>query len=160
MPQSNFQTLLNHVRKQFTDYHFTSGNTFAWSPGTKKITFNTKDPDAQYLLLHELAHAKLGHADYRLDIELLRLESAAWEDAKQFSEDFGVIIDDAYIQDSLDTYRDWLYARSQCPQCKQVGIQPKKNIYSCINCRYSWYVNDAKQCQLRRFRLPARHQAE
>ncbi len=104
--------------------------------------------------LHELAHAVLGHTGYRLDIELLRREREAWDAVRTtFAPHYEVPYDVDLIEDSLDTYRDWLHARALCPTCNLTGIQTKTNTYSCINCRCSWRPNDARQCALRRYKL-------
>lgn len=149
--------LLTRVRKDFPHLQFEPAETFAWSPDQQTITY-ADEPRTDLLLLHELSHALLGHKDYSLDIELLRLESAAWDYAKGLANQYNVPLDDDLIEDNLDSYRDWLHARSACPNCQQIGIQNQKNTYSCLNCRYSWGVNDAKQCQLRRTRLQGQDQ--
>ncbi len=153
IPSKNLQKIIELVRRDFPQYNLQSGTTFIWSPLIKTITYDASLPHAIFLLLHELAHGELGHKNYRFDIELLRYEVAAWEYAEQLAGSYGLKINEDFIQDNLDTYRVWLHQRSTCPHCQEIGLQPKKNIYNCINCRYSWRVNSARQCKLRRSKL-------
>lgn len=115
--------------------------------------YNESSDDAA-LLLHELAHAVLKHADYTRDIELIEMERDAWDHARTvLAPRYSVPIDDAIIEDSLDTYRDWLHARSTCPDCQAIGIQIKLHHYRCLACGAQWKVNDARICALRRYKL-------
>jgi hypothetical protein len=66
---------------------------------------------------------------------------------------YRVAYDDNLIEDALDTYREWLHARSLCPTCGLTGLQTKTSTYVCMNCRCSWRPNDARQCALRRYKL-------
>jgi len=159
MPKTNspsFKQLLQKLSVDFPHYTFQKGEVYSWSPDYKTITW-APSPYIQAVtdLLHELAHAELGHTDYNLDIELIRYESAAWQyAAATLAPAYGIRITDQYIEDSLEGYRAWLHDRSLCSSCAQTGIQTNKNVYSCINCRHSWVANDARQCKLRR-----KHQA-
>jgi hypothetical protein cdiviTM7_01560 len=107
-------------------------------------------------LLHEIAHAKLGHRNYQYDIQLIEMERAAWEyavDTLAPKYDLTLSMDDDNIQDSLDSYRDWLHKRSLCPHCSAVGLQTTSSSYKCINCHSEWRVNQAKSCQLKRYQI-------
>ena len=148
-----FSSLLAQITKDFPQYHLNNGKLYHWSPTTQSITYDPTQPNCAQLL-HELAHAELAHITYSLDIDLVRLESQAWHYAQnQLSPHYLVPISDELIQDHLDSYRNWLHQRSQCPHCKHTGLQTQKNTYSCLNCRYSWGVNNAKQCRLQRTTL-------
>jgi hypothetical protein len=146
-------SLIANLKHDFPAYIFVSGEDFLWSPETKTITY-IADSDDQASLLHELAHAILGHAAYNRDIELLELERSAWQYATDHLADtYTTVIPSNQVEDSLDTYRDWLHARSTCPACGATGLQIKKNEYKCIACHEKWRVNDARLCALRRYRL-------
>lgn len=98
---------------------------------------------ATWSLLHETGHALLGHTSYVADIELLKLEVAAWDRAKQLAKELGTSIDENHIQDCLDTYRDWLDKRSICPNCGTKSIQTDKGSkYRCFNCHTTWRVSN------------------
>jgi hypothetical protein len=126
------------------------GETFSWDHTACAITFIANAPHADAYLLHEYAHALLAHQTYRSDLELIRMERAAWEKAKELSEAYGVAIDENLVENSLDTYRDWLHARSLCPKCGATGVQMAPREYRCIACDNEWRVNEARTCALRR----------
>lgn len=141
--------LLANISQDFSDYNFAAGDIFKWSPTTKTITYRLAEKNSAWLILHEIAHAELSHNNYNADINLLRYESAAWDYAKRnLQNKYSINICDNFVQDCLDTYRDWLHSRSICPACKQTGIQTKKNTYSCLNCRYSWFADKSQHCNL------------
>lgn len=127
-----------------------------WSPDTRTILYRRIEQiEDIWSLLHEIAHAELGHRTFDPDIELVSHEAVAWEHARTvLAPRFNLVIDDGHIQDNLDTYRNWMFARSLCPTCGQTGLQTQ-NTYSCINCRCSWRANEARLCALRRLRLLA-----
>jgi hypothetical protein len=112
------------------------------------VTYRLGDDEQQrWALLHEAAHVLLGHTNYRLDVDLLLLEVAAWGKAKELAGELGVSIDENHIQDSLDTYRDWLHQRSACPRCSTVSLQVSSREYRCHNCLASWHVSTSRFCR-------------
>lgn len=134
------------VKKLAADYpelNFKPGVQEHWSPKTKTITYETDQTEEflSYGVLHELAHALLGHSNYKSDFELLKLESLAWDKAAQIGIKYGVKIDDDHIQNCLDTYRDWLHRRSKCPVCGVHVMQKDAQTYKCFNCGNSWQVS-------------------
>lgn len=133
-----------------------AGASFSWHYQTRVVTYDATDSHAQILLLHEVGHALLNHQNYDHDIHLLEMERAAWDKAQSFSLDFGIIIDTKMVEDALDTYRDWLHARSLCPQCSSTGVQTTTNVYMCLACHHVWRVNEARTCQLRRYNTKKR----
>lgn len=156
----NIKSKFNQIKKDFSGYGFEIGNNFYWDSSAKKIfTLPIESLEDLFLLLHEIAHAELGHEDFNTDIDLLRIEANAWQYAQTvLAKAYGLNISDVVIQDSLDSYRLWLHKRSLCPDCAQNGIQTNQNAYSCINCRRVWRVNNALFCRLRRVRLQVRSQ--
>lgn len=147
-PTKIFEKTLKHLQSTFTDYTFRAGALFQWSPINKEIGFNDKLPHATALLLHEVGHATLGHKDYVRDVELLRKEAEAWNFARQYATNLNIQLDTEVIEDCLDTYRQWLYNRSLCSKCNHTGLQQNQNTYNCLNCRYSWRVTDALNCNV------------
>ncbi len=148
----SIQSLINELQKDFPKLNFVESDEFLWSPTKMTVFF---DPDSQYCheyTLHELSHAILGHQNYMQDIELLKLERDAWNYARNsMAKDYNVIIDEEIVQDNLDTYRDWLYARSTCPVCETTGIEKKTQQYKCLACGHDWIANEARLCALRRY---------
>ena len=90
------------------------------------------------LTLHEAAHAVLKHKDYDEDIQLLKMESEAWERAKRMCEKYDVQWDEDFVQDRLDSYRDWVHERSLCPVCEVSGYQDAGLKYHCAMCGKIW----------------------
>ncbi len=145
---ANIASLISY----FPEISFVHGDDFRWMPDENTIEYSPRDPHAVEHLLHEVAHAKLGHISYDRDIELIALEREAWRYAKiELAPLFHASIDADLIEDDLDTYRDWLHARSTCPQCQATGIQTSMQLYTCIACHAKWRVNAAMRCGLRRY---------
>jgi hypothetical protein len=146
-------SLATRLQSDFPDFHFTSSNEFRWSPEEKTVYYDVSSNES-VTLLHELAHAILAHTTYIRDIGLLEMERDAWEYTKRtLAPRYAVPISETIAQDSLDTYRDWLHARSACPQCEATGLQMTESIYRCIACGTRWHVNDARFCALRRYKI-------
>lgn len=148
-------SLLKRLKNDNPEVTFTSSDTFCWSPSSKTIYYSELKSEYQKsLLLHELSHALLGHSDFEQDISLLNYEMTAWELAKtDLSDRYGVDIIDDDINDALNSYRDWLNERSKCPNCNNNAPQTKTGPYKCLICGCQWRANDARLCQLRRYKL-------
>lgn len=143
--------LASSLATDFPTFQFHVSDEFRWSPDDMTIFYDGQSTDVASLL-HELSHAVLGHKEYKKDIELIELEQAAWTHAvRELAQLYNVDITDDEIQDSLDTYRDWLHARSTCPHCKATGIQTRKSEYKCFVCGTKWRANEARICALRRY---------
>ncbi len=143
-------SLILRLKADYPQFTFHPSDTFLWSPSEQTIHYVVDEGGAEFIL-HELAHGLLGHADYNHDIELLAMERAAWDKAVEIGEHYALVIDSELIQSTLDTYRDWLHARSTCPHCRATGLQVKKRRYTCPACQHAWRVNEARICALRRF---------
>jgi hypothetical protein len=145
-------SLTDTLIRDFPQFSFKNDTDFLWSPDTAVIHIVPSDPHYEVFMLHELSHALLHHQGYDRDINLLKLERDAWHHATSvLGVQYGVDIKDDFVQDNLDTYRDWLHARSTCPHCKAVGLQTKRQLYSCPACTHEWRVNEARMCALRRY---------
>lgn len=143
-------SLVAKLQNDFHDIHFRAGDYFYWSPLERTIVYDSTSTDLPSLL-HEVSHALLGHIHYHKDTQLLELERQAWEYAqKVLSGRYQVDITEEQIESPLDSYRDWLHARSLCPHCHATGFQTKQQEYTCPACRTHWHVNNARSCALRR----------
>ena len=131
--------------------NFIPGDTFYWNYTDCSVTYNEHSKDCIPFFLHEIGHAILKHSSYNKDVELLKMECSAWDEAKKISNILNINIDDDLIESSLDTYRDWLHNRSLCPKCDTTGIQKTPKTYYCISCYAKWNVNEARSCALRRY---------
>lgn len=142
-------SLIARLEADYPHLTFVKGGDFHWSYDEQTVTYTLAGSTAE--LLHEVAHAVLGHARYQRDIELLGLERDAWTQAQTvLGPRYDITVSDNDIQDALDTYRDWLHARSTCPECRATGLETAKHRYQCPACRTQWHVNEARVCELRR----------
>ncbi len=132
---------------------FTEGDDFWWDHTTRTVYYNARASQAARYLLHEAGHAALNHQKYPDDITLITMERAAWDEAIAIGSEFGISLPNDFAEDALDSYRDWLHARSHCPACASTGVQTSSYTYECIACHHKWKVNEAKNCALRRFRI-------
>ena len=149
--------LATRLTALYPQFQFQQGESFRWSPSVATIFYEDSDDEAS--LLHELAHALLGHTSYKKDLELIGMERDAWQHARELAPKFHVELNEDSIEDALDTYRDWLHARSQCPTCAATGVQAHSHTYRCISCETSWRVNEARLCGLKRYVIapPKKH---
>lgn len=144
------RSLISRLRADYPDLRFTAGQQFCWSPETGEIFYKTAatGPTAVWSLLHETGHALLRHHNYQADFELLRLEVAAWDKARQLASNLSLAIDEEHIEDCLDTYRDWLHKRSICPTCAIKCLQQDDFVhYRCFNCHTTWQVSASRFCR-------------
>lgn len=152
MPSTH--SLYKRLKSDFPGYKFVKSNGFWWSAATQTIHLDPLADNYEAFSLHELSHAILEHQGYEYDIDLVKLERDAWHYAKNtLAVEYDIPIDEQTIQDNLDTYRDWLHARSSCPDCEAIGLQTKQQTYRCLACGHQWRVNDARICALRRYSL-------
>lgn len=136
--------LLKQLQTTFPDLKFTAGNKFYWSPETSEIVYSKRASGkrARWSLLHETGHALLVHTSFKADYELIKLEVEAWQQAKSIAKLLDIAIDEDHIQDCLDTYRDWIYRRSICPNCNTKCLQQGDFVhYRCFNCHTVWSVS-------------------
>lgn len=144
------EKMLHRLRERFPQLRFREGRTFYWSPGTSEVfyTLRANGERAVWSLLHETSHAILGHNHYNSDFELLQMEVAAWQQTRCLSQELSVEMSEDHIQDCLDTYRDWLFNRSICPQCNNRSLQqPGTQHYRCFNCHALWKVTSSRFCR-------------
>ena len=125
------------------------GDTFYWSPQEQTVYYNptNNSVEGQWALLHESGHALLNHIVYFNDIELVKMELEAWEQAKLIGDEVGIRINEEHIQDCIDSYRNWLHRRSLCPDCNLSGVQLSQTVYSCVFCHAKWTVTAERFCR-------------
>lgn len=143
-------SLIKRLSADYPNFIFKRSSNFLWSHAEHTIYYDHSSDDYRFLF-HELSHAVLNHTDYSRDIELMAMEREAWDKSKELAKLYDRLIDDTFVQYNLDTYREWLHARSKCPKCSATGMQIKKNGYKCLACNNQWRVNEAKICALRRY---------
>lgn len=147
-------SVLSSLSKDFPHLLFKTGQDFYWSPKDKTIYYlMTPRVSDCWTLLHEASHGLLNHKTYTSDFELLQLEVAAWQKAKELAERYCIDIDNDHIEDCLDTYRDWLHKRSLCPTCGVKSLQKDEKTYGCLNCDTTWQVSTSRFCRPYRSRI-------
>ena len=145
--------LIKQLKTDYPDLSFVISDSFMWSADKKTVFIDHSQPNATSYCLHELSHAILNHNNYRRDMDLMKLERDAWEYAyTTLAPHYTIKIPSDVVQDNLDTYRDWLHARSTCPSCQATGLQTSEKAYKCLACGQMWHVNEARICALRRYK--------
>ena len=147
--------ILRKLTVDYPEFSFEIGPVSHWSPANKTIYYSQlKTPSDLSTLFHEFGHALCSHSGFDQDVSLLRIEREAWEAGASIAPSYNYTISQDTVENALDSYRDWLYARSRCPACHNPGVQKRgSTVYSCLLCTTSWRVNDARQCGLKRYTL-------
>lgn len=148
------EVILERLKQEYADLSWREGRKFAFRgprtiyyeaieyyTGVSEIASRAVDGGASWAVneynlrcLHELGHALLGHLGYRLDLERLKMERAAWEKAKRLCLKYGVEYDEEFVEEQLDSYRDWLHQKSRCPECGLTRYQKQDGKYCCPGC--------------------------
>lgn len=132
--------------------------------GVPTVFLGGPQPNFGLLTLHELGHALCKHKDYTRSVERIKIESAAWERAKTVLSELHVRAqgsskrvkikswcgdcngkdvvlaevlpewDEEFVQEKLDTYRDWLHVESRCKKCGLTMYQTKDEKWHCPRC--------------------------
>ena len=145
-------SLIQRLVADYPQITFVEGATPHWSVQQRTVTYNPHEPHSDWVVLHETAHALLGHDEYTKDIMLLKMERQAWDYATAYiAPRYEIEIDAAFIETQLDTYRDWLHAKSTCPACQSTGLEYSKHSYQCIHCGNSWHTNIGIETGIRRY---------
>lgn len=139
--------LLEALKSDYPHLQFCAGKNDSWSAQNQRISYS--EPINPYRLLHEVGHAILDHTDYRLDVELLKIEVDAWVKAREIAPKYNLEIDQALIDDCLETYKRWLLKQALCPECRLAGIQGNDRLYSCPNCQTRWSVPLRLGCDIK-----------
>lgn len=140
--------LLEQLTADFPAITFRASDRFYWAPQKQTVYYSDAANTTQ--LLHETAHGVLNHRGYEFDIELLAMERDAWAHAKVLAARYAAAFSDKHHHEAMESYRDWMHARSVCPTCQASGVQTAKRSYQCLACLSSWLVNDARLCGLKR----------
>lgn len=130
---SSVNSLVIVLKNDYPEFTFKLSKKFSFKP-PRTIFYNDKDADIEPLILHEVSHAILGHSDFKVDIERLKMENEAWEKAKELAVKYNVQMDEDLIQEKLDSYRDWLFNKSKCKKCGLTRYQTPDGKYHCPNC--------------------------
>lgn len=131
----NLSKLVTKLQQDYPELSFTQGNREVFHPPKTIIYSSDANPLA---LLHELGHYIIHRTDFSSDIELIQIETQAWQAAKELCPKYSVKWDEDFAQDHLDSYRDYLYTASLCPNCNITGYQDDYGNYHCPLCSKTW----------------------
>lgn len=134
MPSKN--NFIAKLKKDFPDFRFISGRRFSFRP-PKTIVIGPDEGDKTLMLLfHELGHALSGRYAYQTSVERLKIETIAWQTGKKAYQKYSELPpwDDDFVEETLDTYRDWLHQKSKCPSCKLTMVQTEAGKWVCPFC--------------------------
>lgn len=134
----NLKNLIANLQSDYPHLSISIGSRTKFTPPNR--LFYTKDT-TPLELLHELGHYLLERHNYSSDIDLLRIESEAWEKAKILCGKYQVEWNEDYAENHLDTYRDWLHLTSLCKNCQLAGYQDSSLLYHCPLCGATWHSN-------------------
>lgn len=154
MPLSKFITQL---QTDYPDFHFVYGKRFSFRPPKTIVIGPYEGEKTALLALHELGHGLSGAYSYDLDVERIKIESRAWQEAKKVYSRYAYTAidqktgksskktansfnfslpewDGDFVESQLDTYRDWLHTRSKCKKCGLTKYQTTDKTYHCPRC--------------------------
>ena len=137
-------------------FSYKASGHFQWSPTDNIIYYNkttVNEPQGLWALAHEIGHAMSGHRNFENDLDLIKKEREAWTKAQTLLAAYEQEIDEDYIEDCLDSYRDWQKARATCPDCSTVSTQLNTTNYHCFNCGCEWKVSPSQTCRIRRSKI-------
>lgn len=148
--------LLGKLSDRFPEVKFEVADVCRWDSAKNVVFYTPKHEYAVWSLLHETGHMLSNHQSYTSDLALLQMEVEAWSAAKSLAGEYEIGIDENYIEDCIDSYRDWVHKRSTCPVCAQTGVEQKPGQYKCINCSHTWQVSHERFCRVyRKSKSPA-----
>lgn len=152
-PDKTLNELIDVLEHDFPGLSILLSEKSYWDPQNRTIFINPSQLNPTWSLMHEIGHMKLNHTQYKFDVELVLLETQAWSESRKISPQYGINIDTEYIEDCLDSYRDWLHRRSLCPECGLNGIQDNSLAYNCLNCANKWRVGKSRFCRAYRMKI-------
>lgn len=147
---------ITEIKERFSQFSFEEHEVFHWSPQDNCVYYDPNELDKKegiFQLLHELGHALSGHTTYSSGIQLLKIEAEAWKKAKELASSYSLKIGGKQIERCLDSYRDWLYLRSKCPNCETTALEIDSNQYHCFNCMQKWKVPSDQRTRHYRLKL-------
>lgn len=126
----------------YPQHNFINSDEFLFDAADDIIYYSEPELSKQrgkVALLHEVAHAELGHFDYSTDIELVIMECRAWQRTRQLASQHDIRCDEHFIRDCLSGYSEWLEERASCPNCQSFSLQTH-DVYQCFRCQLRWRV--------------------
>lgn len=128
---------LDSLKKTYPEFTFHPGRKFLFRP-QKSIYYLEADENFRLLLLHELAHALLGHFSYQKSLERLQIERDAWEKTRQLCKIHNVTFDEDVAEAELNTYRDWVHQKTLCKTCGLTCLEVSSESLYCPFCQKTY----------------------
>lgn len=134
--------IITQLSADFPDFDFTYGKRFSFRPPKNIVIGPYEGKNTLLLVFHELGHAISGEYQYNLAVERLKIESKAWQEAKKIYELCKTndkypdlpSWDDEFVEENLDTYRNWLHTKSRCLSCGLTMLQKPDRSWYCPYC--------------------------
>ena len=127
------KTLIKKIVQDYLEVMFRVGSRFTFRP-PHSVILGSYEPHYVLLFLHELGHFLTQHYNFTTDIERLKIEREAWENAKKLCVKYSIPYDEEFAEAQLDSYRDWLHSKSKCKKCGLTRYQTKNGQYHCPHC--------------------------
>lgn len=127
------KVLLDKLRADFPDVVWREGKKYLFRP-PKTIMLGPDEEHDGLLLLHELGHYLCRHRDFDTLPRRVKMEREAWDKARELCDKYGVSYNENVAEAELDTYRDWLDAKSRCPKCGLTRYQTSDGEFHCPRC--------------------------
>ena len=124
---------LKKLQSDHPELIFKPGPKFSFLP-PKTIILGPPQENYELLTLHELSHALLKHKDYTQLIKLLKIETEAWDKARELAQKYYIPFDEDFAESKLDTYRNHLHKKSLCVTCHQPRPQKQDGQFYCPLC--------------------------
>lgn len=125
---------LDAIKRDYPEFTFRPGSKFLFRP-KKSIHYLEADENFRLLLLHELAHALLGHFSYEKSLERLQIERDAWEKTRELCKKHSIAFDESIAETELDTYRDWVHQKTLCKTCGLTCLEVSPESLYCPFCQ-------------------------
>lgn len=134
-PNERARELATRLAADYPELRFRVGKKFMFRP-PRTVVMETSGASSRWelQLLHEVGHALSGHRDFRTDPERLKMEREAWERARGLATAYNIWYDEEFVEEALDTYRDWLHQRSACSECGLTRYQTQDGQWHCPGC--------------------------
>jgi hypothetical protein len=147
---NTFQAILDRLKHDYPNIRFVHDEGFMWQSHSRTIFYDIQADNALWSLIHEVGHAIHNHETFHSDADLIQMELQAWEEAKILAHKYDLVLDPEYVEECLDSYREWQHKRSTCPTCTQHGVEIESRLYHCINCQHRWSVGNNRLCRVYR----------
>ena len=122
------------LQSVYPELIFKPGRKFLFRP-PRTINYLQDNENFRLLLLHELAHALLGHSSYQTSLQRLKLERDAWARTRQLCAKHHVPFSESLAEAELNTYRDWHHQKTLCKTCGVSCLELNAKSLYCPFCR-------------------------